>query len=445
MKKAWSLQARIGIGLAIGVTAMWIIATVAAGLAIRHELKETFDSALSETAQRLLYLAAIELADEDEDISAPKIAALGEEEEYLTYVVRDRDGKILLRSHDVDLGLLADKPLLGFRQAAGFRIYGEATSDRSLFIEIAEPLKERREAVMEAVYGLFSPLPVLIPLSLLWVWWFIRRSLRPMADLRAQIEVRGGGDMSPVAAAGLPTEIGPIAEAVNRLLGRLRRALEAERSFTSNSAHELRTPIAAALAQTQRLIAETHDEATVARARHVEATLHRLTRLSEKLMQLARAEGGGLLSETAQDLARVLPHVVDEFRTEADAAGRLRLSNPNGLALMSNMDPDAFGILLRNLIENALKHSPAGSPVDILIGAPNTVRVRNHGPAVPAATLARLKDRFERATGDNRGAGLGLAIAETIAAGAGADLELNSPATGQTDGFEAVLRLARTG
>ena len=107
----------------------------------------------------------------------------------------------------------------------------------------------------------------------------------------------------------LPSEIAPIADAVDRLIARLRQALEAERSFTGNSAHELRTPIAAALAQTQRLLAEMPDNAIRERARTVELALRELSRLSEKLLQLAKAEGGGLLVETPQNLAEVLRFV----------------------------------------------------------------------------------------------------------------------------------------
>jgi two-component system OmpR family sensor kinase len=108
------------------------------------------------------------------------------------------------------------------------------------------------------------------------------------------------------------------------------------------------------------------------------------------------------------------------------------------------MDADAFAILLRNLIENALKHGPENSPVEIVVGDAGSVCVRNGGPVVPPETLARLKGRFERAGPGATGAGLGLAIAEAIAAGAGANLDLRSPASGRTDGFEAVLRVPTT-
>ena len=133
------------------------------------------------------------------------------------------------------------------------------------------------------------PLAVFLPVSLFGIWALVGYALRPVLDLQAEIEARGRGNLSPIAALALPAEIGPVADAVNRLIIRLRRALEAERSFTANSAHELRTPIAAALAQTQRLLTEVPDGPTHEHARTIETALRQLSRLSEKLLQLAKS------------------------------------------------------------------------------------------------------------------------------------------------------------
>src|SRR5690606_24247153 len=162
----------------------------------------------------------------------------------------------------------------------------------------------------------------------------------------------GAGDLSAVRAEHLPTEIEPIAVAVNQLLERLRRTLEAEQSFTANSAHELRTPLATALAQVQRLEQELPTGPQLDKARQIEATLRSLSRLSESLMQLAKAEGGRLLSVQPQDLVPVLVLVVDELRRNARVP--IQLDLPEGGILSSTLDPDAFAILLRNLIDNAL-------------------------------------------------------------------------------------------
>jgi two-component system OmpR family sensor kinase len=148
----------------------------------------------------------------------------------------------------------------GFRSTVTHhRLYGEAAISGTILIEIAAPLAHRREATLEAVAGLLAPLPILIPLSLVGVWWLVRRGMAPVLTFKAEIEARGDGNLAPDSTELLPAEIHPVAEAVNRLMERLHRSLDAERSLAVNSAHELRTPIAATLAQTQRLIAEARE------------------------------------------------------------------------------------------------------------------------------------------------------------------------------------------
>ncbi len=440
MSRATSLQRRLGIGLAIGVTVMWLVGTLAAGIIIRHELDEAFDSALQETAQRLLPLAVLDIIGRDTATpQAHHVAAIGEHEEFLTYLVRDRDGNILLQSHDADLAVFPDRPAYGFRNTPAHRLYGEAAVSGTIYIEIAEPLVHRRKAAMDATIVLFAPLPILIPLSLLGVWWLVQRGMRPVLAFRTEIEGRGEGNLSPLSSTQLPTEIAPIAEAVSLLMERLRRALEAERSFAANSAHELRTPIAAALAQTQRLIAEVPEGAIHDRARQLEKSLRQLAHLSEKLLQLARAEGGGLISETPQDLLPVLTHLADELRQRPKTGNRLHLECNDRPALYSQIDTDAFAILMRNLIENALAHGQADGTVSVSVTSEGAIRVINTGNAIPSETLARLKERFARGSRAGKGSGLGLAIADMIATGAGGRLNLISPATGREDGFEAAF------
>jgi two-component system OmpR family sensor kinase len=242
-----------------------------------------------------------------------------------------------------------------------------------------------------------------------------------------------------VAASGLPVEIAPVADAMNGLLARLSSAFEAERSFAANAAHELRTPLAGAIAQAQRLQAETRDPDAKARAAGIEATLKRLTRLSERLMQLARAEGGRLRRDKAADLRPVAEVVAGDVSRTA-GQGRIALSLPDG-AVMSDLDPDAFAILLRNLIENALRHGAAEAPVDVTLTADGTLSVANDGPTVPAGRLASLTDRFERAGTGGDGSGLGLAIVAAIAERTGARLDLLSPRAGRDSGFEARFTL----
>jgi len=440
MTGTYSLRRRLGISLAIGVTAMWLAGALVAGLVARHELDEAFDSALQETAQRLLTLAVLDILDHDGDLSERRVAPLNAHEEFLTYVVRDQYGNVILHSHDADRSVFPAQPKVGFSDTETHRIYGEAAVNNTIFIEMAEPLAHRKEAAFEATLSLIVPLALILPFSFIGVWWLVRRSMLPVLNLGTQIEARDAGDLSPVSPDGLPDEVRPIAASVNRLMARLHKSLQAERSFAANSAHELRTPIAGAIAQTQRLLASIEDDELRTRVQTIEDTLQRLAHISAKLMQLARAEGGAVLGEAEIDLGPFLDAVVDEFRRTSGDGKRIDYIAPEVDTLVARIDGDAFGILMRNLIENALKHSPDETPVKIDV-APGRIRVINAGGIVGGDVLATLLKPFARGGSATEGSGLGLAIAHAIAEAGGASLSLFSPAEGHTDGFEARLDL----
>lgn len=432
-----SLQWRLSLWLGLGVAILWAAAAAVTAQKLRHDMDEVFDSALEETGQRLLPLAVRDVIDRDsDDDTSQSVATMREHDEYFTYVVRDTNGQVLLRSHKADLSVFPPFTAMGFADTSTHRIYSDAALQGTITISVAEPLARRRLVAQETLMGLALPLGLLIPISLVGVWGIVRLSMVPLRRFRSEIEARGAGDLTPISAKGLPSEIQPNALAVNHLLERLRRTLEAERSFTANSAHELRTPVAAALAQTQRLIIETSDEAARSRGREIEAALRRLSRLSEKLMQLAKAEGARLQTAQAVDIAPILRMLVREMATGAEGGGRIELKTREATVFVP-IDPDAFAILARNLIENALKHGSPHEPVRVTLSAEGTLRVANAGPTVPPGLLSRLSEPFERGRAQVEGAGLGLAIAKAIAAGIGGRIELHSPRKGQQDGFEA--------
>jgi two-component system OmpR family sensor kinase len=440
-----SLKRRLGLGLAAGVTTLWLAGTLSAALILRQEIDEVFDSALQEVAQRILPLAYSEILNRDPRPSGTRdpqtLPAVQPHREYITYIVRDGEGRILLQSHDADPRAFPTSLQAGFQDASSLRLYTEVAIQGALVVTTAESIDHRRQAVVEAVGMLLWPLLLLLPLSALGVAALVRYSLRPLAAFQAELEARGRGDLSPVDTGALPAELDPVAASVNRLIARLRRALDAERGFTASSAHELRTPVAAALAQTQRLVAEVPDGPARTRARAVEEALRQLSRLSEKLLQLAKAEGGGFLAEVPHDAVRVLGLVLDDFGRVPVAMARLDVSLPPQGTVLTRMDADALAILARNLIENALRHGAADGPAHVVLTEDGLLAVTNGGPAIAPEELTRLRRPFERGVAGATGSGLGLAIAGAIAEGAGARLELCSPAPGRPDGFEASIQL----
>lgn len=441
MTSRTSLQKSLGIGLTLGVTLLWLLGVTASGLVAQHEMNEVFDSALEETAQRILPLAVTDILSRENGTGNQTAPAMKAHDEYLTYLVRDQEGNRLLHSHDADPRVFGTLPREGFSNTATHRIYGASAVSDTIYIEVAEPLAHRREAALEAGLALLLPLIFLVPISLLGVWWIVRFSLRKVVEFQQSIESRGAGDLSPVAEDRLPKEFEPIAVAVNRLLERLHRALDAERSFTANSAHELRTPLATALAKVQRLKTQVQSHQLKNNVAEIEDALHSLSMLSGKLLELAKAEGGGAISQDQHNLVPILAMIVADF--EGQVPGRIILNLPER-EVNSFLDPDAFAILVRNLIENALKHGSHNQPVEVSMTDDGTLRVCNGGDIVPPGQLALIRNRFARSKTDATGSGLGLAIADAIATGAGIALHLRSPATGRQDGFEAELNVRST-
>ena len=439
MKMPSSLQARLALVLGVGVGVLWVATALITAITLRSEIDEVFDSALEETAQRILPLAIQDVFEREDDGTAQLITTLRRHDEFLTYVVRDDTGRVLLRSHDADIRDFPPFYKNGFIQTPTHRLYYDSALGGEFTIAIAEPLDHRAEVSRNTQMALGLPLLILLPLTLGGIWYLVRLMLRPLHGFREGVSRRGGNNLSPVETESLPDEVTPVAEAVNALLLRIQRTLEAERSFAANAAHELRTPVAAALAQTQRLMAETAEPASRKRAGDIEASLKRLNKLSEKLMQMARAEGANLLTDTPHDLRVILKMVADDLRPQ-DRNNQLRIDLPSQ-PVMSVVDPDAFAIAVRNLLENALRHGDDHAPVQVRLLPEGRLHVLNAGPVVPAGQLETLTRRFARSNSSAQGSGLGLAIVHTIAKGVGAQLEVLSPATGREDGFEVVLHL----
>jgi len=443
MKWPASLQGRLGLSLGLALTVLWLLAATVTAIIVRGELDEVFDSALRETAERILPLAVTDIVGREDQGVTQRLAPIREHDEFFTYLVRDTEGRILLQSHAADPAVFPPWDGQGFRQTATHRLYSDAALQDTIRITVAEPLAHRASVAREIRMGLGLPLLIVLPVTLAAIILAVRFSLDPLRRFRSNLEARGARDLSEVPASDLPTEIGPLAKTLNSLLARLREAFEAERSFAANAAHELRTPLAGAIAQAQRLRSETHEPATEARATEIEATLKRLTRLSERLIQLARAEGGRLRMDRSADLRAVARVVVDDLGG-AGAKDRIALTLPT-TAVMSDIDPDAFAILCRNLVENALRHGAENLAVEVTLTADGHLVVANDGPVLPREMLDRLTARFERANASADGSGLGLAIVAAMADRIGSSLVLESPRPGASSGFQASLRLPTDG
>lgn len=285
------------------------------------------------------------------------------------------------------------------------------------------------------------------------IWLVIEWSLRPVARMTDALETRTALDLSPLPEAGLPTEVVPLVRAFNALMARLAEALQHEREFIGEAAHELRTPLAALLAQAQVLQhAGDGDEARRA-LEDLIAGIERSARLAQQLLDAARVEsGGGVARATDLDLALVAGMVADEFAQVAARNGQ-SLEVEAGHAPVRG-DIDDLGILVRNLVDNALRHGGPSARVRLSTGVEDdggarvaVLRVQDDGPGIDDADRERVFERFYRAGNGHRaaGIGMGLSLVRRVVAAHGGTVQCGAGLDGRGCGMEIRLPLAAAG
>lgn len=435
-----SITLRLIVGLTTAASLLWCAAVALASYASYQELNLAFDRAMREVAFLLLPLA--EELDHDTDSEDTRVLGrvLARDGNQLSYQVRNASGHVLLRANDAPLQPYTGAVSPGFANVGSYRVFTLADATSGLSVTVAESQQARWSALVRSAGGMLWPLAVLIPLNGMLVVWQVRTALRPLRRLSHELGQRNGSRLDPIPPLDPPAELQPIADAVDSLLGRVRTALEWERSFTSNSAHELRTPIAAGLAQAQRLLAETDDPQVQHRAQQLETSFRRLAHLSAKLLELARAESPAPNTSEAVDLLPVLDLLVQDLQHQLPYAAQLNYQRNHGSTLSARFPADAFAIAARNLLENAMLHRSPDSTIALDIQDGAALRITNAAVPLDPQELAQLTQRFTRGARSS-GSGLGLAIVAALAEQHGARLALYSPIRGQQQGFEAVLHL----
>ena len=297
-------------------------------------------------------------------------------------------------------------------------------------IQVAQDMAARREMAGTLALRTAAPIAVMAPLSVLLVWWVVSSSLAPVQRVRRQVSERQADDLDEVSEAGLPDEVRPLVHELNLLFARVRQAFDAQKSFVADAAHELRSPLAALKLQVQGLQRASDDGTRELAVARLHAGIDRATRLVEQLLVLTRHQASAAGGQRPQPVA-----LADLARQAvADIAGvaqsrriDIGVSRADEGAFLGH--PDAARILVRNLLDNAVKYSPEGGTVDIEVqrsGDAWLLEVHDSGPGIDEVDRERVLDRFYRVAGSQAtGSGLGLAIVKSIADLHGAALRLD--------------------
>jgi two-component system, OmpR family, sensor histidine kinase QseC len=279
------------------------------------------------------------------------------------------------------------------------------------------------------------PWLLVLPVLLAAMAWAVRRALAPVRALTDELQGRGADDLQPVPASHAPGELQPLLGAMNGLFARIESTLARERRFTADAAHELRTPLAVLRAQWD-VLRRAQGEAERQRAEaRLGAGFDRLDRLVTQMLALSRLETTDRLPHAeAVDWRPVVEQVMSDLLPLAErrhielACEGLGEATP---ALPLQGDAGLLAVMLRNLLDNAVRYAPEGSTVTLQFFA-TSLAVDNDGPALPADTLAHLGERFRRVDGQTEsGSGLGISIVQRIAALHGLALRYGTRADGQ--------------
>ena len=421
MRLPRSLQGRLLV-MAIGLVAgVWLVTAVLTWFDVRHELDELLDSHLAQAASLLVAQQAGELEDDDHGINAPTLHRYAPKVAFQVF----HEGRLALRSSNAP-----SEPMLeftgrvedGFRTikmgGATWRVFATHGREQDVQVFVGEQVESRNSILWAVLRSALAPMLFALPLLALAAWWAVRRGVAPMKVLGRALAQREPQALQPIAVDGAPSEMTPMLDALNRLFQRITELVASERRFTADAALELRTPIAAIRTQAQVALAAMDN---AARSHALQATLQgcdRAARLVEQLLTLSRLESGAAPALVNVDLNVVVRQVVADLAPEALAKRQTIEVTATG-SYSVEADTMLLSVLVRNLVDNAIRYSPSDAQVSVAISSTNRdvrLSVDDSGPGMSEGDRKRLGERFFRVIGSGQtGSGLGWSIAQRIA------------------------------
>ncbi len=421
-----SLQTRLLALLVAVVTVVWLGAAFATWLYASHELDELLDSHLAQAGALLVVQQThIDVDDDNDVIDVPTLHKYAPTVAFQVFHL----GTLVMGSTNVGAQPLSDQPR-GFKTVRlpdGFdwRVFAARGDHSDVQVYVAERTSAREAIVMKVLIGLLLPLVVALPLLAVLMWSSVRVALAPLRKLTVLVGGRKPQALSPIPSQGMPPEMQPLLQELNGLLARIEHMVDTERRFTADAAHELRHPIAAIRAQAQVALGAGSNSAERDLALHATlAGCDRATRMVEQLLALARLEAtdappaSTTTPEPQSDLAVVAQAIAADLAPAALARNQvLELEASPACRVAAN--GVLLGMLLRNVLDNALRYAPDGARILVTVHrTPSTVvlDIQDSGPGMQEADIQRLGERFFRVLGNALpGSGLGWSIVRRIA------------------------------
>lgn len=455
-----SIRRRVSL-MALGcVTAVWLVAVFSSFRHATREIVEWEDARLVEYASLLVNLSPADLdrlarVPPDARVELDRGAARRDADtdgdrlpRDVLFEVRDAQGKVVASSlpagaaGSADALNAHDAPVTIVVHDAPWRAYALRDDASGRRVRVIEPTNTRSDLATGIARGIVLPLVVALPVLALLLWYLIGRSLAPLKTLSTLIGARDARSLEPLGVVTVPDEVRTLVDAIDRLLARLRQSIVRERAFTSDAAHELKTPLAAIKVQAQVALATDDPARKQLAMQRVVQGVDRSARLAEQLLLLARLDEYERIPARAVNLRELVDAAIDRHAAKAaDHAVDIAATGASVRAVPA--DPILVGILLDNLIDNAIKYGHRGGHIMLGVhddGAVQRIVVRDDGPGVAPGEHERLGDRFYRGSGAQApGSGLGLSIVTRIAQYFGGTVRFETGIAGQGLGIVIAL------
>ncbi|MDE2427832.1 MAG: sensor histidine kinase N-terminal domain-containing protein [Burkholderiales bacterium] len=436
----WSLRRTLLAILLTLTISVWGFSAVVVYFDADQESQELFDQSLAETAHLLLTLADHEV-EERMAMSASTLAESNNDShnQYLLFQIWDNNHHLLYKNTGApDLPFSADGQTgFGWHTLDGrqWRTYTSWNTSQHLQIQVGEPISHRKQISGRFAIKLLALALIIVPLLAGAIWWAVNRVFQSLQGFAEAVAQRTPNDLRQLNAAGAPSEVLPLLQAINRLFGRVSQTLEHEQRFTADAAHELRTPLAAIKTNLQVIQRARNPQERDEAVSGLATSVDRATRLVEQLMTLARLEPQHqkVQQMVMQDVSAVLRTQLPYWEAQADKLGLHFETQLDAASCL--IQPESLLILFRNIMDNAFRYTPAGGRIVLSCRTEQgrvLLRVCDSGSGIPPAMRARVFERFVRLSDASKpGSGLGLSIVQRIAQVHGATLSLADGLDGQ--------------
>ncbi|HDS6852193.1 TPA: two-component system sensor histidine kinase QseC [Enterobacter cancerogenus] len=437
-----SLKLRLTLLFLLLSLAAWFAASLVAWQQTTHKLDKLFDTQQMLFAKRLLTMDLDEVRAPERMRDMPKKVKHGRlDDDALAFAIFSADGDMILNDGENGRDIPYHYRRDGFDDGRlkddndAWRFVWLTSPDGKYRVVVGQEAEYRQEMALDVVSSQLTPWLVALPVMLLLLIVMLSRELKPLKKLAQTLRSRSPDATETLSTQGVPAEVRPLLDSLNHLFTRTQEMMSRERRFTSDAAHELRSPLAALKVQTD--VAQLYLDDPQAQAKAL-AQMHdgidRASRLVDQLLTLSRLDSLDNLDNIEPlALADLLQSAVMDIYHPAQQAGidiRLNINAPQATRTGQQL---LLSLLVRNLLDNAIRYSPRGSVVDVTLNA-RSFSVRDNGPGIAPDALARVGERFYRPPGqDETGSGLGLSIVKRIATLHGMRVSLANSAEGGLD------------